>query len=308
MHQHQHLIRVCFVAGVVALLLCAGVQADQDEGDSHLTAAERVLARTRAKLDELTHGHSTEDSAHQPTATAPAAPAAGTDEAAPAEDAEEVAPPQAATRRGSEAETGEADAEEAQAGEDEDEDEDGEEEEIIGNQRPFTQPSSRKPMAASAQWAYKIVSAEWQEDGGDGILRPAHFHRYINMVVCLAPSIMCQMLALARPRAAVVCVTSAHVSRVMPRALSLTLLPVYPSPHRFVSLTLNPSSVPLTTYQQRLFDERINDYITKLTADNEEMPLHLGLLARGSPLRWLIETNKYMQRYQISADAAEPEL
>lgn len=171
MHQHQHLIRVCFVAGVVALLLCAGVQADQDEGDSHLTAAERVLARTRAKLDELTHGHSTDDSAHQATAAA----AAGTDEAAPAEDAAEVAPPQAATRRGSEAETGEADVEEAQAGEDEEE----EEEEIIGNQRPFTQPSARKPMAASAQWAYKIVSAEWQEDGGDGILRPAHFHRYL---------------------------------------------------------------------------------------------------------------------------------
>lgn len=221
MHQQQHLIRVCFVAGVVALLLCAGVQADQDEGDSHLTAAERVLARTRAKLDELTHGHSTDDSAHQRTAAAPAA--AGTDEAAPAEDAAEVAPPQAATRRGSEAETGEADVEEAQAGEGEDEEE---EEEIIGNQRPFTQPSSRKPMAASAQWAYKIVSAEWQEDGGDGILRPAHFHRYINMVGCLAPSVS-QMLALARPRAAVVL---CDLCSRLPRSISYPSACVLPPP------------------------------------------------------------------------------
>lgn len=122
----------------------------------------------------------------------------------------------------------------------------------LGTLRPF-RVTSQQQLEENIHFAYSILSEQDKTEGGDGMLRPRHFHR-------------------------------------------------------FVELALNPTSIAMTDEQAAAVKGHTDAWLKKYGFDQEEafdQRLPLGLLSRGSPLRWLMATNEKLQPLQRAAGHEE---
>jgi len=72
---------------------------------------------------------------------------------------------------------------------------------------------------------------------------------------------------------------------------------------RFVELALNPHGIAMTDHQEAELDRHCTAWLQRYGFDLEESAeqrLPMGMLSRGSPLRWLLATNEELKTTQRS--------